>query len=772
MPGFRSKARNLESLEGVVKKASIPISIIITRGLWERDRDGCIERIVEKVGEGPLIVRSSAVEEDTNNASNAGAFESIGNVARAELESAIDTVFSSYTTDSLDSEIFVQQYLKDVYMSGVAFSHDPNTCSPYRTINWHEGEDTTVVTAGRGGRVWQSAAMNPCPVPSRFKQILELLDELLKIYDQCPLDIEFAFTNSNSCSFLWLLQVRPLILSQEPETPEVQFRRLTSIETKIAKASRPHPFLKGNKAIFGVMPDWNPAEIIGIRPRPLALSLYKDLITDSIWAYQRHNYGYRNLRGFPLMLHYNGLPYIDVRTSFNSFIPSELDDELANRLVDYYTDRLLDEPELHDKIEFEIVHSCYTFDMEERLSNLKNCGFSDSDLQGIKHSLRRLTNKVIDPVKGLWKVDARKLEILKTRRELLMQSTSDPLERIYWLLEDGKRYGTLPFAGLARAGFIAVQMLRSLVNCGILSTHDYDLFMHGVNSISSQLTRDQATLDKTSFISRYGHLRPGTYDIMSSRYDETPELYFDWEVAKQTATKDSEELFSLTIRQMSEMVNMLERNQLAYSPFDLLTFIKSGIELREEAKFFFTKNLSDALNSVVAIGREYGFTRDDLSYSNINVFYELFKSSVDPRSAISRSIDSGKEEYLETLHTCLPTIISSPKDVWSFEWADTIPNFITQKQILAMVGHIDELEDINNKIVCIPSADPGYDWLFSHGIKGLITAWGGANSHMAIRAGELGIPAVIGSGELLFNKWSKASKILIDCASKKVEVIA
>ena len=357
MPGFRSKARNLESLEGVVKKASIPISIIITRGLWERDRDGCIERIVEKVGEGPLIVRSSAVEEDTNNASNAGAFESIGNVARAELESAIDTVFSSYTTDSLDSEIFVQQYLKDVYMSGVAFSHDPNTCSPYRTINWHEGEDTTVVTAGRGGRVWQSAAMNPCPVPSRFKQILELLDELLKIYDQCPLDIEFAFTNSNSCSFLWLLQVRPLILSQEPETPEVQFRRLTSIETKIAKASRPHPFLKGNKAIFGVMPDWNPAEIIGIRPRPLALSLYKDLITDSIWAYQRHNYGYRNLRGFPLMLHYNGLPYIDVRTSFNSFIPSELDDELANRLVDYYTDRLLDEPELHDKIEFEIVHS-------------------------------------------------------------------------------------------------------------------------------------------------------------------------------------------------------------------------------------------------------------------------------------------------------------------------------------------------------------------------------------------------------------------------------
>ena len=33
----------------------------------------------------------------------------------------------------------------------------------------------------------------------------------------------------------------------------------------------------------------------------------------------------------------------------------------------------------------------------------------------------------------------------------------DLIEKVYWLLEDAKRYGTLPFAGLARAGFIAVQ---------------------------------------------------------------------------------------------------------------------------------------------------------------------------------------------------------------------------------------------------------------------------------------------------------------------------
>ena len=48
---------------------------------------------------------------------------------------------------------------------------------------------------------------------------------------------------------------------------------------------------------------------------------------------------------------------------------------------------------------------------------------------------------------------------------------------------------------------------------------------------------------------------------------------------------------------------------------------------------------------------------------------------------------------------------------------------------------------------------------FSRNISGLITCWGGANSHMAIRSGELGLPAVIGVGELDYNRWSYAHKL-------------
>ena len=78
------------------------------------------------------------------------------------------------------------------------------------------------------------------------------------------------------------------------------------------------------------------------------------------------------------------------------------------------------------------------------------------------------------------------------------------------------------------------------------------------------------------------------------------------------------------------------------------------------------------------------------------------------------------------------------------------------------------LEDVSGKIVCIPSADPGYDYLFSKNIGGLITKFGGANSHMAIRCAELGIPAVIGVGELNYAQWTKATCLEINAMDKKV----
>lgn len=770
---FSTKAGTLSSLKDKLTTAQIAPLVVVPFARWRSARDECVSLVSKSLAGDQWIVRSSCKWEDQAQSSFAGAFLSVKNVRSENLATAIDDVFDSYGDRSEEDEVLVQEMLAHVTCSGVAFSHDPNTCSPYRVINWADGPDTSVVTGGLGGRVWQQAAATGPSLDAPFSDVIALLEELLSLFNHVPIDCEFAYTEDSRAKggrTLWLLQVRPLVLHKVSETEEQQTRRLLVIEDKLRRGLGAHPFLMGKRAVYGVMPDWNPAEIIGVRPKPLALSLYRELITDSVWAYQRDNYGYRNLRSFPLMPHFFGLPYVDVRVSFNSFIPADLDEGLAGRLVDHYIDHLLSKPALHDKVEFEVVFSCYTLDLPERLKRLQQQGFTDRECNEIEHSLRALTNRIVHPEHGLWRKDFAKLDVLSQRRELLLASNSDTLERIYWLLEDAKRYGTLPFAGLARAGFVSIQLLRSLVAVGVLSDEDYDSFLASTSTVSRQMARDRATLDRTSFLNRYGHLRPGTYDILSPRYDEATELYFDWE--KRPETPEPASAFSLTLPQMRDIARLLREHELQPDPVNLFDFLQAGIEMRELAKFRFTQNLSLAISLITEYGRGLGFAREDLAFCDVRVFQELHIAGADPHQSIERSVLEGKARYAETERLSLPPVLSQPEDVWAFEWPELVPNFVTQKQVTApVVSHVQR-ERLVDAVVCIPNADPGFDWLFAQPIAGLITAWGGANSHMAIRAGEQGLPAVIGAGEVLYRRWSNSHRLHIDCAGRRVEVLA
>ncbi len=80
--------------------------------------------------------------------------------------------------------------------------------------------------------------------------------------------------------------------------------------------------------------------------------------------------------------------------------------------------------------------------------------------------------------------------------------------------------------------------------------------------------------------------------------------------------------------------------------------------------------------------------------------------------------------------------------------------------------------DLFGKLVCIECADPGFDWIFTKGIGGLVTKFGGANSHMTIRCAELGIPAAIGVGESLFERLASAGRVELRCSEKLVRPVS
>jgi phosphohistidine swiveling domain-containing protein len=206
-------------------------------------------------------------------------------------------------------------------------------------------------------------------------------------------------------------------------------------------------------------------------------------------------------------------------------------------------------------------------------------------------------------------------------------------------------------------------------------------------------------------------------------------------------------------------------------PVALFTFMKSAIEQREMGKFKFTRNLSDALSMLGTLGESVGISREQMSFADIAVIKEIHVGGGRIKEILERSIAVGQMRYEEGQRIVLPSLITKSSDPWSFRVLDDEPNFITKKRVISDVSMLGAPNDLRGKIVCIPSADPGFDWLFATGIAGLITEWGGVNSHMAIRSSELGLPSVIGAGSRNFLRWSKAECLDIDCGARLVTII-
>jgi hypothetical protein len=741
----------------------LPLRIISRSDLSEKQ----LGKFASELNATRFVVRSSANDED-QEFSNAGKYLSIINVEKDDLYVAAQKVFESYLSFDPDEQVFIQPFLENVTRSGVVFTKDPNTGGNYLVINSVLGEDTTIVTSGyQNGRlevIYRTQITDISnPVVERNQKLMNMVTRVLNFYGDVPLDIEFAETTDN----IYLLQVRPLAVKFGKLEGSCHTDALIQIQDLINEIQKKSPFLLGDTTFFGIMPDWNPAELIGVRPTQLSISLFKELITDGIWAYERKNLGYRNVRSFPLLVEFAGQPYIDVRASFNSLVPSNLNDHTAEKLINYYLETLRENPHLDDKIESEIVLSAYTFDLDSKLSNMP-AQFSREEKQDLKQNLVQMTRGMIlsEPY-GLQQI-LKKSQPLNARYQQLISSSFSSESKIYWLIEDCKRHGTLPFAGAARLAFVATNMMNSLISVGVLEEEEVEEFYKSLNTVTGKMLNDWSSLSVHDFVEKYGHLRPGTFDIRNPSYRDNIDLYFE-KVEMQDFNKN---LHTFHFDKLATKINQSQAlDDLRVSPIDFLTFVTDSIKAREEIKFSYSKNISMVLDLIAEVSSSLGISRDDAAHFKIDSFLDAYRKSLNMKEQLDQDVTKSIVEYEITSHTWLPPLILSSDDVFAFYVQGSHPNFITQRSIHAdLIDVSTGRVGLESKIILVERADPGYDWIFTKKIAGFITCYGGANSHMAVRAKELNIPAAIGVGLQIYQKLQLSRTVYLDCINKRIEM--
>ncbi|WP_223788533.1 PEP-utilizing enzyme [Marinicella meishanensis] len=773
------KAAVLSRLEGRTRHSHIGQQVCINERQWRQDQPGCIQAIQSIFTTGSLIIRSSHSQEDGMQTTLAGQFKSFGAIDVNDpplIATSIDRVFDSYSKSSkTDSErVLIQQHLDACVLVGVMLTRSLNSGAPYDHISYlHHPLSTDGVTSGADGPLQQFISLKHAPqalkaIPKELEPIMVAARELERLCQSTELNIEFGIDSNQQVHVFQVRQI-PAGTRQVNCDESLLIKTIKRFTHQLSNTQPATKQVLGDQSVYGIMPDWNPAEIIGIKPRPLALSLYQFVLMDEIWAEQRYAWGYRDLRGVPLLTSFGGCPYVDVRISLNSLIPAALDEAVAKRLVDAQITHLKQHPQLHDQLEFEVAVSVLTPAFDEAAARqLVPHGVTEDDLNQLRAALRDITAKAM----------LRLQEDLKPTKHLLASRTShtasaeSAIQQGIGLINEVKRLGALPFAHAARSAFLAVAWLRDMVKTGLLTEQEKNAFIGQIKTVSGQFKADMSTMPIQELIAEYGHLRPGTYDITSPAYWEKPELYFYRAAGQGQKPNHQTHPFELSHHSRTS-INQWLKSTFENTPVadwqadDLLDFCRQAIVLREASKFEFTRNLSLAIDRFIEFGQAHDLSREQLSYLTM---HDLLAVADNPWQVPFIRAMIAERTKQHALSQCLelPHLITRPQDLCGFKVPQLMPSYITHAVVEApLKSQWHAPQKLHGCVVLLEQADPGFDWLFNYGIAGLMTAHGGANSHMAIRAAELNVPACIGLGKSVYENMSHIEFIRLDCAARQ-----
>ena len=118
-------------------------------------------------------------------------------------------------------------------------------------------------------------------------------------------------------------------------------------------------------------------------------------------------------------------------------------------------------------------------------------------------------------------------------------------------------------------------------------------------------------LNEVEFKNKYGHLRPGTYNINSTCYrDIDPRELFGNKVISQ-----KEKAFNFANSDLYKINSLIAKHKLPFKNANfLLSYVRESIQAREKSKFQFTKVIDLIFESIKLLSKKLSISNQDLSF--------------------------------------------------------------------------------------------------------------------------------------------------------------
>lgn len=683
--------------------------------LLSKDEEKVLNRLWKKLSASKVAVRSSGANEDGEDSSFAGVYESILNVDRPGLESAVREVYLSlgsersaaYTqntvadgeTADVDSGGVVVQKMVPAEYAGVMFTEHPGTTGAMMVeMVTGLGEDLVsgnvtpdTFTFGKlSGEMLMEESSVSVAAPIELAPLLALGRELEAMFGQ-PQDIEWAYARGR----FYLLQARDITRSiSEGSTLKnlAESERAKLVQNLLGQRKR----VRKSDQLDPAEAVYVQSELSELLPRPTPLSA--DFM-EHLWAAGGSTDLACQELGIPYNVHFRSMPYINTIFGWTYVNKNEEKRRLGKgpgAMASFHLARNAEATQAHFHDEF---LPRFQAEMIERNAI----------------AMERLTLEAATDLLGAW----------VTR---FVEETYCEAERIN-ISADFHMKSALDKLKAAK-----------LEPAKYLNDHQETV----VSRAMSLLNRNTITAEAIEkFLLTFGHRAPLDYELSEPRFSE------DMNLVQQYIERSTQ---GMGDHSHDSAPALPDKKVLQISVQRARDFMR----LKEEAKHYCLIELAQIRRLLLAIderceldGRVFQLTIDEVG--------QLAHASAQPQ--LRKRADERYEASMTWKSLQLPAALSV-RDLERIDMlTGTRPDIVEKGEVFGtrvageseVVGTVRVITDVNEihtfkegEILVARMTDPTWYPLFAQA-RGIITEVGGWLSHAAIVAREYDLPAIVGA---------------------------